>query len=215
MSNNKSTDSAGRKQPSKYLRKKRAANGAKHRWKHKWQLVPGFPPSWSERSFANKQRHLAAAKKGGEVTGHQIREQQRLFWRWYHGDCKAQLRGPFKAVVETFERIEAAYVQRYGYKGPKWIAWEGFFAHVFQSYVLVAIGRTRPEDVERDMWALYQQFMDADDAELYGDGRRPGLLKALHDFDDALEAKRVRLGLWRSKNSDPMTSKSDKNTRII
>ena len=205
-------DSAGRKQPSKYLRKKRAANAAKHRWKEKWQLVPGAPAPWSERSCANKQRHLAAARKGGATTGQMVREQQRLFWRWYHGDCKAQLRGLFKTVVETFERIEAAYVQRYGRNSPKKTAWEGFFAQMLLSYVLVARKHVMLANIEQEMWALYQEFMEADDAALFGEGRRAGLLKPLFDHDDAQEAKRVRLQLWRAKVANQMTSKPKKKS---
>ena len=201
MSGKDERDSAGRKQPSKYLRKKRAANAARHRWKQKCELVPGIPLSWSERSFANKLRHLAAAKKGGETTGSQIKEQQRVFWRWYYGDCKEQLSGPFKTVVETFERIEAAYVQRHGHNGSKWIEWGGFVADVFVTYILVACGSLKPDVVEQEMWARYEEFMEADEAALYGDGKTPGLLKALHDYDDAREAKRVRLQMWRLKNS--------------
>ena len=196
MSRNVEKDSAGRKQPSKYLRKKRATNAAKHRWKQKMQLIPGVVRPWSERSFANKLQHLAAARKGGNTTGHQIREQQRLFWRWYHGDCKAQLDGPFKAVVETFERIEAAFVQQYGYKSPKHLAWDGFFADMFTSYVLAACWNRTPEDIERSMWARYQEFMEADDAALWN-----GLLSALLAHDDAQEEKRIRIEAWRQKNS--------------
>jgi hypothetical protein len=204
MSTKNCRDSAGRKQPSKDLRKKRAVNGAKHRWKHKWQLVPGFPPSWSERSFANKLRHLVAAKKGGETTGRQIREQQRLFWRWYHGDCKAQLREPFKSVVETFERIEVAHLQRYGSRGAKPLAWDGFFAQMFKSYVLVACGGRKPADIERELWALYEKYMNADDHDL------DALLTALYEYEDALEEKSIRLGMWRERMSRQAPSKNKK-----
>jgi hypothetical protein len=213
MNGKEKKDSVGRRQPPKHLRKKRAANAAKHRWKEKWQLVPGSPLPWSKRSVANRQRHLAASRKGGETTGRQIKEQQRLFWRWYHGDCKAQLRGPFKTVVETFERIEAAYGQRYGNDAYKEIAWDGFFAQMLVSYVFVARRRTKAE-IERGMWALYEEFMEADDAALYGDGRSGGLLKALHDYDDAQEEKRIRLQMWRAKQSTPAASKAKKNEQV-
>ena len=38
MSGKDKTDALGRKMPSKYMRKKRAANAAKMRWKEKWRL---------------------------------------------------------------------------------------------------------------------------------------------------------------------------------
>ena len=139
MSRNEEKDTAGRKQPSKYLRKKRAKNAARHRWKNKHELIPGHPLPWSQRSFANTLRHLAASRKGGRTTGDQIKEQQRLFWRWYHGDCKADLRGPFKTVVETLERIEAAYNQRYGRSDQKWLEWDGFMAEVLSATFLCRV----------------------------------------------------------------------------
>src|SRR5215510_5444521 len=151
MSHEDDCDSAGRKQPSKYLRKKRASKAAQHRWKHKWQLSPGIPLHWGKRSLADQERQLTAAKKGGEATGGQIREQQDVFWRWYHGDCKEQLRGPFRTVVETLERIEAAYAQRYGWNGPRSLCWDGFMHYVFSKYVLVGCRKMRPEAIERDM----------------------------------------------------------------
>jgi hypothetical protein len=201
MSRKDDRDSAGRKQPSKYKRAKRATNAAKQRWKDKRPLVPGLPLPWSERSLANKQRHLAAATKGGQVTGHQIREQQQFFWNWYYGNDKAQLRGPFKAVVETFERIEQAFNQRYrgGSESAKWIAWDGFFAEMFASYVLVACGSRKPEEIEQEMWARYHEFMEADEAVLFADG----FLTALHKYEDAKEEKKYRVEMWRAKNRKP------------
>ncbi len=212
MSGKDDKDSAGRKQPSKYLRKKRATNAAKHRWKQKWQLEPGLPRSWSERCYANKLRHLAAAKKGGATTGGRIKEQQRLFWDFYHGNCKARLHGPFAAVVETFERIEAAYHQRYGHNSPKWLAWDGFFARMLYSFVFAPCWKRKTEDLEREMWELYGEFMDADDSVLWGDGERSGLLSTLLAYDDALAAKQRRVDQSRRKNLSPATSKNDKNT---
>jgi hypothetical protein len=206
LSVNKDKDSAGRKQPSKYLRRKRAAKAAKHRWKHKQVLTPGYPRPWSERSYANKLRHMAAARKGGATTGGKIREQQRQFWDFYHGNSKAKLHGPFTAVVETFERIEAAYDQRYKGTGAKLIAWDGFFAEMLHSFVFAPCWTSNSEDLERQMWDLYEMFMEADDKLLWGDGRDPGLLKRLHEYDDAVERKKLRLEMWR----DRMMSKADK-----
>lgn len=206
MSRKDDNDSAGRRQPSSYLRKKRATNAAKHRWKEKYQLEPGAPRSWSERSYANKLKHLAAARKGGAKTGGQIKEQQRLFWRFYHGNCKEQLQGPFTVVVETFERIEAAYVQRYGHNGAKWLAWDGFFARLLHSFVFSPCWTKKPEDLERDMWELYEAFMDADDQALWEDG----LLSTLLSYEDALEEKRLRIEQWRAKNSRSQTSRNKK-----
>jgi hypothetical protein len=54
--------------------------------------------------------------------------------------------------------------------------------------------------------------MEADDAALFGEGRRAGLLKPLFDHDDAQEAKRVRLQLWRAKVANQMTSKPKKKS---
>jgi hypothetical protein len=176
MSGDDKPDALGRRQPSKYLRRKRATKAAQHRWKHKWQLLPGIPLQWGQRSLADQERHLAAAKKGGEATGGPIREQQRVFWRWYYGDCKEQLQGPFRTVVETLERIEAAYAQRYGWKGRMSLRWDGFMHYVFSSYVLVGCRKMRPETIERDMWRRYQALMDANDKALYGEGSSPGLL---------------------------------------
>ena len=130
------TDAIGRRLPSKFKRTKRARKASQHRWKHKWQLEPGNPKPWNRLSLANELRQLAAARKGGETTGGRIREQQRVFWRWYYGDCKAQLRGPFKTVVETLERIEAAYAQYYRNDPAKDLPWDGFMHHVFSAYVL-------------------------------------------------------------------------------
>ena len=192
------TDAIG-KQPSRYMRKKRALNAARHRWKEKRTLEPGVSLHWSQRSFANKLRHLAAVKKGGATTGGHIKEQQRLFWRWYHGDCKAQLRGPFKAVVETFERIEAAFDQRYKANPDKDDAWYGFEAVVFRRYILTSCSRMRPQAIERDMWELYETFMEADDQALYGDGQATGLLSALRVYETAKEEKELRLAIYRSK----------------
>ena len=168
---------------------KRAVNAARHRWKQKCQLSPGYPLSWSDRSLANKQRQLEAAKKGGQAIGRQIKEQQRLFWRWYYGDCKAQLRGPFKAVVETFERIEAAYDQRFGSGIAKEIAWQGFEHEVFSKFILRSCSKMEPETIERQMWAAYEKFMEADDRTLCGDNGRGGLLKALFDYEAAKERR--------------------------
>ena len=163
----KDRDAIGREQPPEFVRKRRAVYAARHRWKQKWQLVPGYPLLWGERSLANKERHLAATKKGGETTGRHIKEQQRLFWRWYYGDCKEQLRGAFKAVVETFERIEGAHVQRYGRRGSKALAWDGFEADVFVSYILRSCSKLKPELIEQKMWDRYKVFMEADDKALH------------------------------------------------
>lgn len=211
MSSNASRDSAGRKQPSLYRRNKRAKTAANHRWKHKQQLIPGIVRPWSERSYANKLRHLAAAKRGGATTGGQIKEQQRLFWDFYHGNCKSRLRGPFTAVVETFERIEAAYDQRYGHNGTKGLAWDGFFARMLYSFVFAPCWKRKPEDLEREMWELYGKFMEADDSVLWGDGERSGLLSTLLAYDDALAAKQRRIDQWRRKNLSVETSKNNKN----
>jgi hypothetical protein len=208
MSRKDDKDSAGRRQPSKYLRTKRAANAAKHRWKEKYQLVPGVPKSWSERSYGNKLKHLAAARKGGAKTGSQIKEQQGLFWRFYHGNCKAQLQGPFTVVVETFERIEAAYVQRYGYTGPKWLAWDGFFAQMLYEFVFSPCWTKEPEVLEREMWELYQKYMEADDNALW----QGGLLSTLNSYEERLKEKKLRIAQWRAKRSNGETSKSKKTT---
>jgi hypothetical protein len=210
MSDREDRDAAGRRLPSKYRRKKRAATAARHRWKNKWQLEPGVPLHWFERSLAGELRHRAAVKKGGEATGRRVKEQQRLFWRWYYGDCKEHLSGPFQTVVETFERIEAAYVQRYGHNGPKAMAWDGFFAVVFQTYVLVSCRSMLAEVIERAMWERYQVFMEADDKALYGDGKVPGLLQPLHDHDDSLQRKHERLALWRAKQARDRTNRKIK-----
>jgi len=202
MSRKDDKDSAGRRQPSKYLRTKRAANAAKHRWKEKYQLVPGAPPSWSERSYANKLKHIAAAKKGGAKTGGQLKEQQRLFWLFYHGNCKAQLNGPFTAVVETFERIEADYAERY--KGSKGLNWDGFFAQMLYTFVFSACWTKSSEDLERGMWELYEKYMEADDDTLL----REGLLATLFAYDERMEEKKLRLAQWRSAQ----TSKTKKVT---
>ena len=183
MSGKDETDSAGRKQPSKYLRKKRAVKAAGHRWKHKWQLVPGIRLEWFERSLADELRHRAAVKKGGKTTGGQIREQQRLFWRWYYGDCKAQLRGPFKTVVETIERIEAAYVQRYGRKS-KVLPWDGFMHHAFTDYILRPCWKMKPDAIERDLWARYELFMTAEGKALND------LLRAMLEYEDEREERK-------------------------
>jgi hypothetical protein len=167
--------------------------------------------SWSERSYANKLRHLAAARKGGATTGSQIKEQQRLFWDFYHGNRKEQLHGPFTAVVETFERIEAAYIQRYGRNGPKWLAWDGFFAQMLYSFVFSPCWTKKPEDLEREMWELYEEFMEADDNALWGDGKYSGLLGTLHRYDDALEEKKIRIEQWRMRNAKATTSKDENN----
>jgi hypothetical protein len=155
-------DAIGRKQPSKYLRQKRARTAARHRWKHKWQLLPGEPIPWNHRSFENELRSRALSKQRGQKIANLHAEQRSLFWRWYHGDCKEHLHGPFKTVVETFERTEAAYVQRYGRRSPKWEAWEGFTHYVFKTYILRACWKMDPEAIERDMWARYEQFMTAE-----------------------------------------------------
>ncbi len=193
------TDAIGRKQPSQYMRRKRALTAAQHRWKEKRTLEPGISLHWSQRSFANKLRHLAAVKKGGATTGGQIREQHRLFWRWYHGDCKAQLRGPFKAVIETFERIEAAFNQRYKVTQDKDVAWDGFMAVVLKWYVFTSCTRMNPRTIERDLWDLYERFMEADAYALYRDG---GLLKTLHDYEDAKEEKALRMAIYRSRANE-------------
>jgi hypothetical protein len=156
------------------------------------QLLPGIPLQWGQRSLADQERHLAAAKKGGEATGGPIREQQRVFWRWYYGDCKEQLQGPFRTVVETLERIEAAYAQRYGWKGRMSLRWDGFMHYVFSSYVLVGCRKMRPETIERDMWRRYQALMDANDKALYGEGSSPGLLSPYLEF----EAEKSRQEAW-------------------
>jgi hypothetical protein len=192
MSRKDEKDTAGRKQPSKYLRTQRASNAARHRWKHKWELVPGKPLPWQRRSLANMLRHHAAAKLGGETTRREISEQQRLFWRWYHGDCKAQLRGPFKTVVETLERIEAAYVQRYGREGSKDLAWEGFMHDVFSTYILRRCGKMQPQAIERHMWGRFEIFLEADDEALHGkDGTGRGLLQPLFAYWDARDRGRM------------------------
>jgi hypothetical protein len=193
MSHKDEKDAAGRKQPSKYLRKKRATKAARHRWKHKYQLVPGLVLPWNERSLANTFRHLAACKRGGKTTGAQIKEQQRLFWRWYHGDCKAHLRGPFRAVVETLERIEAAYEQRYGQNGPKWLEWEGFMAEVFATYILSSCSRMKSRVIEQEMWERYETFMSAEGQALHK------LLGPLYEYEDAKDDKKLRLDLYRSR----------------
>ena len=184
MSGKDERDSAGRKQPSKYLRKKRAVNAAQHRWKNKQELVPGYPLPWNQRSLANQLRHLAAAKKGGTKTGSQIKEQQRVFWRWYYGDCKAQLRGPFKTVVETLERIETAYVQRYGRDGSKWLAWDGFMHYVFTDYILRACWKMSPETIERKMWVQYELFMVSEGKTL------DELLRPMIEYEDEREQRK-------------------------
>lgn len=146
---------------------------------------------------------MAAARKGGATTGGQLKEQQRLFWRFYHGDCKAQLQGPFTVVVETFERIEAAYVQRYGRTGPKWLNWEGYFARFLYEFVFSACWTKRSEDLEREMWQLYEKYMAADDNELF----QKGLLESLHSYEERLQEKKIRIDMWRAKQLRARTSK--------
>ncbi|MBI1651167.1 hypothetical protein [Hyphomicrobium sulfonivorans] len=206
MSSKAGKDSAGRNQPSKYLRKKRASNAAKHRWKAKQTLVPGVPKTWSERSFANKLRHLAAARKGGATTGVRIREQQHLFWNFYHGNCKVKLHGPFSVVVETFERIEAEYNQRYGPKYSNWMAWDGFFAQFLYSFVFSSCWSKAPEQLEQEMWELFEKYMAADEQALWNNG----LMDRLVAYDDAQAEKKVRLALWRDK-----VAKASKTTKTI
>jgi hypothetical protein len=198
MSREDEKDRAGRKQPSKYRRRKRAINAAKQRWKDKRRLIPGLPLPWSERSLANKQRHLAAARKGGLATGHQIREQQRLYWNWFHGGDKTQLRGSFKAVIETLERIEKSFNQHYrGTRdGVEFIAWDGFLAEMFETYVLVACGRKNPADIEKKMWARFHEFMEADETALF----TQGFLNALHRYEDKKKEKKYRIETWRAKH---------------
>lgn len=181
---NVKADAIGRKQPSKYRRKKRALNAARHRWKHKWTLVPGA--AWNQRSLADKMRHLAAAKKGGAVTGAQVKEQMRLFWNWDYGNCKAHLREPFKTVVETFDQIEAEHLRRYGRSSHE-LQWEGFRADVITSYVLRSCNRMKPDAIERELWDRYRQYIKAEGA---------GLYEALYAYEDARELKRLRLSLW-------------------
>lgn len=178
-------DSLGRRLPSEYKRRKRALKGAQHRWGHKWQLEPGRPKPWNQLSLANKLRQLAAAKKGGETTGSLIKEQQRVFWRWYHGACKAQLRGPFRTVVETLERIEAAYLQRYGDDASKDLPWDGFMHHVFTNYVLKPCWTKDPKVIEREMWKQYARFMEADASAL------SLLLQPLFDYEDEKERRKA------------------------
>ena len=132
--------------------------------------------------------------KAAKTTGRQVKEQQRLFWRWYYGDCKEQLRGPFKAVVETFERIEGAYVQRYGRRGSKALAWDGFEADVFVSYILRSCSKLSPELIELKMWDRYKVFMEADNKALH-----EGLLKPLFDYEYALALKEERLEAYRRR----------------
>jgi hypothetical protein len=151
-------------------------------------------------------RQHAAAKKGGEATGAAIREQQRLFWRWYHGDCQAQLRGPFKTVVETLERIEAAYVQRYGRDSSKYLAWDGFMHDVFVTYVFKSCRKMRPEAIERHMWERFETFLEADYKTLHGnDGTGDGLLQSLFAYEAAKEREEewneALKGASRSKTS--------------
>ncbi len=208
MSGTGERDSKGRKQPSKFLRKKRAVHAAKHRWKHKQVLIPGHPRPWSERSYASKLRHLAAARKGGATTGSKIREQQRMFWDFYHGNSKAKLRGPFTIVVETFERIEAAYLQRYGERGLKSMEWEGFFAEFLYSFVFTASWTKKPEHLEGEMWELYETFMEAGEEELWGMG---GLMTRLLAYEEALEQKKRRIEMWRLKNPEAYASISKKS----
>lgn len=198
MSRKDERDSAGRRQPPRYLRRKRAITAAKQRWKDKRRLIPGLPLPWSERSLTNKQRHLAAARKGGQVTGHQVREQQRLYWNWFYGGDKTHLRGPFKAVIETLERVEQAFHQHYrGTRdGVEFVAWDGFLAEMFETYVLVACGRKNPADIEREMWSRFHEFMDTDEAALF----TKGFLGALHRYENAKEEKKYRIEMWRAKN---------------
>ena len=65
-------------------------------------------------------------------------------------------------VVETFERIEAAYVQRYGRNSSKRLAWDGFTMEVFVEYVLRSCSKKSAEVIERLLWERYDQFMQAD-----------------------------------------------------
>jgi hypothetical protein len=119
--------------------------------------------------------------------------------------------GPFKTVVDTLERIEAAYTQRYGQKGPKWLEWEGFMAEVIVTYVVSSCSRMKPAVIEREMWERYETFMEAEGAALYGDDQIPGLLKPLHDFEDAMDRKRERLAAYRSRVGSTATTSKKRN----
>lgn len=207
-------DLAGRKMPPKKLRSERASNAALHRWKDKWRLVPGESKPWSERSFADKLRHLEAVRKGGANTGGRIKEQQRLFWNWYHGNSKEGLQEPFKTVVETFEKLHAAYEQKYGANGgSKVLVWDGFFAEFFQTYVLGASWKKQPDELERELWTLFDKFMAANHDELYGRAGSPGLLQTLFDFEDAQDEKQARLAEWRSARSGVMSKNKKPNLK--
>jgi hypothetical protein len=179
-------DAAGRKQPSEHLRQKRAVKAARHRWKQKWQLDPGSPIPWNRRSLANELRSRAASKRGGQKIASLLAEQQSLFWRWYYGDCKAHLRGPFKTVVETFERIEAAYVQRYG-RSKKGLAWDGFMHFVFKSYILKPCWKLNPDTIEREMWAEYERFMTAEGKTL------EEMARPMMEYEDEREERKAML----------------------
>ena len=144
-----------------------------------------------ERSHADKLRRLAAI----EAIRAEIKGQQDLYWRWFYGQCKERLHGPFKTVIETLERIEAAYDQRYANLPEKDAAWAGFMHYVFTTFILQLCRYKKPETIERRMWGEYQTFLEAGhEKALYGDGRNPGLLRRLHDYEDW---KRDQ-GWWRS-----------------
>jgi hypothetical protein len=55
-------------------------------------------------------------------------------------------------VVETFERIEAAYDQRYRRNDAKILEWDGFVHFVFRNYILIPCWKMNPECIEREMW---------------------------------------------------------------
>ncbi len=187
MTTKKSPTVRKRKPLTKQMRSKRARTAADARWKNKWQLEPGQPAPWSQRSLANREKIMAAATKGGRTTSARLRRQQDLFWRWFHGNCTDGLEGQLKRIAETFDELEAFHDTHHS---DKLFAWEAFIHYVLSQFAVVPCWTKQPAEIERQMRSQYERLVKAE----LGDS----IFSAYVDYEAAREEERQLKKAYRS-----------------
>jgi hypothetical protein len=136
---------------------RRARHAAQQRWKRKMVLVPGVTPRlpWQNRSLEAQERGLTAAFKGGATHKARIEAQVKAWWDWDAGGVKPEAGTAIRAVVDTYEALEAS-----ADKGS--MAWAVYRHKTLGRFVYCrSCHNDKPPKIEAEMRTRWETYLTA------------------------------------------------------